>query len=326
MAHDPTSGNTLPIGQVFKSSGTLVYKHILLWLVLSVVLHFISWKFVTEMGSSLLKYIEYIFALQIEMIVKGYLKEILEKLEELGIFYIISEKKNKVDFVVDLVKSSVIALGHFALLQVIASRLIYDHVCCKKETSIGSILQRIKTTDFFFHILRTIGITAIYDGILFAWFVLHVVLGNVLLEVLRNFSSYTTVILGLVIYIIIFLFCFLSSTLRLSLAVPLIVIENKKILESLQSSWHMTASCWIKMPIVFVLTFFVIFVLPAVAVLFGSDLSVLLEPLFQLDSDLSQKVVHWIWVIFASSVYAILMSVCYCYLWIAKNRDNNPPK
>lgn len=315
MARAETSSDALSIGRVFKSSGTLVYKYIPFWLVLAVVLHFISWKFVTEMGAALLKYIEYIFALQMEVIVKGYLKEFLEKLPEN--IYILPGEKNEVDFLVDLVKSSVIALGHFALLQVIASRLIYDHVCCEKEASIGGILQRIKTKNFFFHILRTIGITAIYDGILFAWLVLYFVLASLLLEVLQNFSSLTTVILGLVIYVIIFLFCFLSSTIRLSLAVPLIVVENKKILESLKDSWCMTASCWIKIPIVFVLTsvltFFVIFVLPG-AVLFGSDLSTLLELLFQHDPGLSQKVFHWTCTIFASSVYAIVMSVCYCYL------------
>lgn len=297
MARDTTSSNVLPIGQIFKSSGILVSKYIPLWLVLTVVLHFISWKFVTEMGDSLQQYIMYMFGPQMKVIVKEYLEEFLEKVS--SYIYITPEHMNKVDFVVDLTKSSVIALGHFALLQVIASQMIYDQlVCCQKEAGIGSVLQRIKTTDFFFDTLRTIGITAIYYGILCAGLVLCFVLAAVLLIVLQNFSD--LIVLPVIYSCKIIFLCFLSNTSRLFLAVPLIVVENTKILESLKRSWHMTASCWIKLSIVVLLTgvlmaaFFVLLIL----VLLESDSNVLLLRIY----------------VILTPLYAIVMSVCYCYL------------
>ncbi len=323
MARDTTPSNTLPIGQVFKSSGTLVYKYILLWLVLAIALHFVSWKFLIEMGESLKDYIEHmfgpvkfkdniehIFGPQLVMNFKKFLNTILENLSEFW------EEEVTLRNLVDSVKNYVIALGQLTLLQVIASQLIYDQLVCeKKETGIGSILQRIKTTDFFFDVLRTIGITTIYYGIYFVWFILYFILVAIVflavfyLEVLQN-SLGLTILLVMVIYII-FLLCLLFIMSRLFLAVPLTVVENKNILESLKRSWRITASCWIRMPIVVVLTWvltFAIFGLP-ISVLLESDSSALLE-----------RVVDWIYVIFASLLSAIVMAVCYCYLRSAEDR------
>ena len=325
MARDMTPSNTLPIGQVFKSSGTLVYKYILLWLVLAIALHFISWKFLIEMGESLKDYIEHMFGPvkfknhiehmfgpQLVMSFKKFFNTFLENLSEFW------EEKVTLKDLVDSVKDYVIALGQLTLLQVIASQLIYDQlVCHKKETGIDSILQRIKTTDFFFDVLRTIGITTIYYGIYSVWFILYFILVAIVflavfyLEVLQN--SLDPILLVMVIYII-FLLYILFIMSRLSLAVPLTVIENKNILESLKRSWRITASCWIRMPIVVVLTWvltFAIFGLP----------SVLLE---SYSSALLERVVDWIYVIFASLLSAIVMAVCYCYLRCAEDIDNNP--
>lgn len=95
MVRDTTSSNTtLPIGQVFKSSGTLLYKHILLWLVLSVVLHFISWRFVTE--------------------IMGYFN--IEQIFVPG-----KEVNGDPKWIFDFVKKFGITLSYFTLLQVIAS-------------------------------------------------------------------------------------------------------------------------------------------------------------------------------------------------------------
>lgn len=298
MGRDTTSSNTtLPIGQVFKSSGTLVYKHIFFWLVLVVVLHFVSWRFVTE--------------------IVGYLK--IEDIIEHGLgpgTEVNGLSKGIFLFVIEFG----IGLSYFTLLQVIASQLIYDQLVCRqKEIGIGSILQRFKTTDFLFDVLRTIGITAVYYGIFFAFIVVlaAVFFFGVYLEELQTFPI-LTVISSVVIYILFLIFlCYILP--RLYLAVPLTVVENKKILESLKRSWRMTASCRIRMPIVVFLTgvlTFAIFVLPILVYGVLSEFE---------SSDLFLRAIQ-IFVSLASLLSAIVMAVCYCYLRSAEDRDNNPPE
>lgn len=309
MARDTTANNTLPISQVFKSSWVLVCKHILFWLALVVVLHFISWKFVIEMGESLKKYIEHIFGS--DVMVKDFLsKEILKNVT------------NK-----DLIKIFGIISSHFTLLQVVVSQLIYDWLGCRQQKPRPSeIFQRFRTIDFLFDVLRTIGIITIYYGIFLGWFIVNsfwAVFFSIVATLLpEKICSLITTIsdVGFLIFFIFYIFLFMGG---LALAVPVTVVENKKILKSLDRSWRMsmTASGWIKMPIVVVLTvvltlaFFVLLILAyeAYEVLFGTG-----------STDLFLKVACWSCQVFGTALLAIVMSVCYCYLRRTEDGDKNP--
>ena len=206
-----------------------------------------------------------------------------------------------------------------------ASQLIYDQfVCCQKKIGIGDIVQRFQTTDFLFHVLRTIGITAVYYGILFAWFIVcFVPLALILRDTGHQEMLQTFPILAVLGVVIIFLLFLLFCISRLSLAVPLTVVENKKILESLKRSWRMTASCWIKISIIIALTGMLTL---AVLVLFGLSYLAYLVLSGSDPNDRLWEVVQWSYIIFGYSLPAIMMSVCYCYLRSAKDRENNPPE
>ena len=274
MARDTTSSNTLPIGQVFKSSGMLVYKHILFWIILAVVVHYVSWKFVTE--------------------ILGYIIE--------HIFNIGTE-------VNEPLKIILIAIGSSILLQMIASQLIYAQlVRCEKKIGIGDIFQLFQTTNFGFNLLRCIGITMVHIGIFLASFIPFMIL------LLAEIDSIFIISLTFIIFFV--LYAFIIN--RFSLAVPVVVVEDKKILESLKRSWQMTASCWIRVFVVFFL----------IGVMVSPILGGVLVLAFVFDfNDVSFfKALNRISTMILSFLSAVVVSVCYCYLQSAEDRDNNPPK
>ena len=299
MKRNANSSISLPIGQVFNWSWMLVRKHIWFWVILSFVLHFVSWRFVIETWEYLQNFID-------EEYLQIFTPEILK-------------------FAKEFVKWLVIALGYFTLVQVIISQLIYDQLlCCQKKIRIGDIVKRFKTTDFLFDVLRTIGIMGIYYAIIFAWCIVYsliiafFLLVAVYLEAPENYPA-VTLISGLVIYLV-FLFCFLCSMSRLSLAVPVTVVENKKMLMSIKRSWRMTAACWIRMSLVVVLTSVICAVLLLVPLLAyvalcGTDFS-----------GLFPTTVLWSYIVFQPSLSAIVMGSCYCYLRSTEDKQNRPPE
>lgn len=281
------------IRTVFKLLLELVAKNILFWLFLIVVIDFISWKFLLELWDALQSY------------------PISKPATNLICSVFDSQSKSTVG-------KTATFLAYFMLLQVVVSPLIYDLL--KKKTSDKKIRSEDITAffqkergDFILDVMRTLGIT-----ILLQCFSLLVSLS--LLYLIQNLE-YGQHTIGYEVMsclmILIFLFALVYVAIRVSLAVPIAVIENMGVIMSLIGSWNLTASCWKK-----IIGFNAIVALMAWTplVLFYVGVATGVEDFLNRVNDNElilriSKIVHL-------GLSAIAIAICYYYL-CNSNRDNS---
>lgn len=236
----PTSVNASPsfhIRTVFRLLLELVAKNILFWLLLIVVIDFISWKFLLELWDALQSY-------PMSKTATGLIYSVFD----LG----------------SLITAGQTAtfLACLMLLQVVISPLIYELL--KKKTSDKKIRSEDITAffqkergDLILDVLRTLGITILLTCFSF--------LVSLSLLYLTQNLTYDQATIGSVVMsslmILIFLLALVYFTVRMSLAVPIAVIENMGVIMSLLGSWNLTASCWHKIIGVNIIVWALVFII-----------------------------------------------------------------
>ena len=160
--------------------------------------------------------------------------------------------------------------------------------------------------DFLLDVLRAITIPIVYTGLLYGGFIV-LLLGLVYLFIVPNVipTDLPEYVIGaylvLVAIISVILLVLLPlNILRFTLAVPVTVIENRTVLESLKRSWQMTVPCRIR--------FFLVFLMAELLILIGSFVLWLPFTFF------SDDPLFWTYDLFGPTLTAIVLAVCYCYL------------
>ena len=289
----PTNVNVTPsfhIITVFRLWAELVAKNILFWLFLIVAINFISWKF---------------------------LQELLEAFASYPIFYPISETAaNLIDSVpnhelLDSIGQIVPFLSYAMLLQVVVSPLIYDLLKKKKSDNkirsedIAAIFQK-ERGDFILDLVRTLGITLLITGvsILVTLIFLYPILN------LRNGEH----IIGYVVMILSILLAYFNV--RMSLAVPMAVIENMGVIMSLIGSWNLTATCWKKIIVVNVIVAVPVLMVLTTLIAFYSF--VLARSEIFLNGANGMELIKYVYQMIHFGLSAIAIAICYYYLCNSK--------
>ena len=289
----PQSSNALQVGRAIKSTWMLLTKNIEFWSILSLVLHFVSWKFFSQMELDLNNYTNFRVGTS--------QKDATQPPEwphYLRVFLTFS--------------------GHFILLQVAASKLIYKQLRNDgQQQNLGKIFLQFKTIDFMSDLLRGIQIISI-QLILYFLSAIFVVLSWKVITYIREstfgyvhkfsnsnygLSMIITITIGLILFFIVgsILLWSLVTIARCLLAVPVTVIEHTNVRESFKRSWRMTASCEFRF-------FFVTLALP---ILISIPVGLLVRYVFFYDMTIDELN------LFAgliSTISVVVISVCYFIL------------
>ena len=308
----------LNFSRIIGTSWKLTKNNILLWILLSVVVNFFSWKLVTELGPDLNKYTVFVFGKSLEDALDHLAQLIGFSDEGISGESLAAIVLNTITRIVNIlggkwevIKTASIYLVQLTLLQVFVSQLVHDQLVLRRtKTSLAEIVQRYRTIDFLLDVLRAITIPIFYSVFFWSGYIV-ILLGQISLflvpyqfPTLPKYVGVLSVLLGAIGSLIAIVLLPLHSF-RLLLAVPVTTIENKRVLESLKRSWRMTVGYRIR--------FFIVLSMATVLILAGT-IVLWLPFIFFYSNDPH----FWTVELFAPTLSAIVIAVCYCYLRAAE--------
>lgn len=278
-------------GQVIQSSWLIVRKNIPILRIVAVVTYLLAGKFFQELEEFIRPFYEDEACVRLA-------QDISEKIPN----------RLKEDFAA-LPKFSTLAIGalYAIFLQVVVTQLAFDTLKSQQSSiSPGRFAVRFQRAEFFSDVLRVLGITMILSATLMGGMLLLLFIWHAgLLLLLPEFGCAEGFVMTMMV-----VFPPLYLWMRWSLAIPVTVVENLSVWESLRSSWHMTRTCWIRLGAVILgLSGLALLIVPPL-VLSGLEHAGLSNAL----ADILGRIVSWVFEAVALMFGVIVVSVFYYYL------------
>ena len=245
MPADTIPNSTLQVGQVLKSTWLVIRKNFILLVILATIIHPISWKLVRESSEFFKGYFSYILSkeahIQLVQLEESIKETISSSIKRMNSEASIPENFTIFDF---------LAQGlFFILLQVVFIQLTFDTLRNPQlSMSQRHIFEHFQRTEFFFDVLRSIGIIVVSYVALFVFPVVG--FGILAMAVFSGSDAFIVLVLCVMIVLMIF------SAIRISVAIPMTVIENSSVMKSLSGSWRITAPCWKKFLGILIILFY----------------------------------------------------------------------
>lgn len=229
MASNTMSGRVLQVGHVLLSFWSVVRNNILLLSIVAIVRYIAAWKFSQEVEE----------LVGTADIWKSSTKYIAEKIPD----------KTK-EFISVLMTDLMTGIPYLILLQVGVTTLTFDALKSQPaRISPRQFAERFERVEFLFDALRAFAILTIVlvvasVAVIFPLVVIAVIVAVpalLLPHAAEQIHKVAVIPLAVLFWYIV---------LRWSLAVPITVVENLNVRESLISSWRMTRTCWIRIGVV----------------------------------------------------------------------------
>lgn len=291
---------TFRVRPVLASIWLVIKSHYLILGMLAIVLHFFAWRLVGELQRSLVDYGAQRFRLDLPALVDGFIATWSAA---------------------ELLQDAAVQMYYFVLMQVAVTTLMYEGLQAAEALEQGHprarqalVLARFKRAEFLFDVLRSLGILAAIVGAILVAFVAIalsiLVFQHESLHFLHSVGWIETLFL-LSLTVAFVMFVVMVGT-RWAVGVPMTIVENTTVLESLRRSWRLTAGCWVKLFAMSLLLPVPFEVLPA------------LLPAGEAASP-ATALGDWGSTIVATTLSATVYSVCYSHLRNAPDGDETAP-
>lgn len=208
-------------------------RNILFWLVMSVVVHLISWKFILEFIELIEKYAEYVLLYE--------LKDYWLSKDE-SVLYLLSILAFTISFVI---------------YQVLTGKWVFStlrlHSRIDMNFEIYGILNRFKEPNFLYNVIISSVIMMLYILIYILSLLTPFGIGLLFASIEINTWEFLATVSCFIII------CSLIMT-RLLFAIPIVIIEDKSVWNGLVNSWIMTAHYrkWAKIWVTFFISISVV--------------------------------------------------------------------
>ena len=229
-------------------SWKLFSKNALSLFILIAASHFLSWKFSWELWNSTREYAIFVWSVDYSEYITA-LSEHAAK--EAFIIFEDSTVQHESYRMRSFFGALFSTLAYFAFLQVLVSRVVHNVLLSgRKHFGVRELLETYLSYLFIISALRALGIVLVYYVFLIVFVATAVCLGFVfaglagLLQVLSDIDNieHYMLVSALLLGIVLYLLCFS----RLVLAIPIAVIEDAGVVESLKRSWRMTRIYWVQ--------------------------------------------------------------------------------
>lgn len=248
-----TTRSTFRVRPVLASIWAVIRSHYAILGLLAVVLHFVAWRFVGELRRSLVEYAAEGFRLDLPKLAGGLIATWSAAVPD--------PLRDAVDplFWEYLSTTAAVDSLYLVLMQVAFTTLMSAGLeqpggwqAWSREPGRALVLARFKRADLAFDVLRSLGVLVAVIGLVvggFAVMVLAVLIFEH--EYLRFLHSVKWIenlfLLALAVGYILLL---VVVGTRWTIGVPMTIVENTSVLESLRRSWRLTRHCWLKLFVV----------------------------------------------------------------------------
>lgn len=318
MANTQTSRNILPIQNIFTLSGEIFLRNFILFSVLIIVIHYIAYSFVGNLWQSIEDYIYSVYSWDFGKFIQDSAWTLAKSVSILGENYQIRDHAQKLITDAQLL---LLFVSYITLILVVFVQLICTLLDQRGRLKLTppDVLACFKRHNFAIYIYRTVGILAVFlPGLFLIDFISAIVtyaiaqiISNVLSVALENFMSiFKHTLMGIV--------CICAFS-RFLLAIPVCVVENKRVMESIKLSWKITSSSWPRMLAIWLLTGVCTFVIHHLLYLAFELIRFTYRKISSIDEKAEIKFAIfggdvWTCVVIGGAVIAIVVSVCYHFL------------
>lgn len=295
MANFERRASVFHIDQIAKTSTLLFARNILLWLVIALVLDVLSMRFADELRTTVTSYMTERFHFSPDLSrFSIFLTDLSLVLPLHDGFPCAAELPCAAEFLACVVVQFTWFFALIILLQAMVSHLVFHAVKDNRsQISLADAASFLTKEGFLVDLLRVIGITTWVYLLMIGWLVVVVYLGTMI---------GTWYVLGVVFVLMLSVAMYLA--IRWALAIPVAVIENRGVFQSIARSYRLTRSCWVTVgviQVIMIVAFFVLAILVGMALEFGSG-------------NAGIEAVRFVFWMALSVLAVIVLAVCYYYV------------
>lgn len=293
------------IDRIVKTSVRLFARNILLWLVIAVVLDVVSMRFADELRTAITSYMTDRFQFSPDLSpFTTFIKELPRELQP--------HEASVDDFLGRVVVRVTWFLALITLLQAMVSHLIFHAVKNDRtKISLAEAVSFLSKEGILVDLLRVIGITICVYLLMIGWFV--VLLGTitvtsyVLAVAYENVKVFISVTVGFLTLLLV-----VYWVIRWALAIPVAVVENKSVFQSIARSYRLTRSCWLTVGVIEVIVIAAYFV---VVVVMGMAVEVALGGVSTESGRPPLVVMQFVVEMVGTVLATIVLAACYYYVY-----------